>query len=90
MIYHSKSVMSLQKLTRPHEISLARKKLGSYIMSHFKATKGRYKTFKNCEKLVMLNNIFNLNVFRVSYFKLFQYAKKYLLILMSVINGHLN
>lgn len=41
--------MSLQKLTRPHEISLARKKLESLIMSHFKAPKGRYKTFKKCK-----------------------------------------
>lgn len=59
----------MQKLTYPHEISLARKKLGSYIMSHFKAPKERYKKFKKCEKLIMLNNIFHLNVFRIFYFK---------------------
>lgn len=90
MILNSKSIMSLQKLTRLHDISLARKKLDSYIMSHFKAPKRRYKTFKKCEKLVMLNNIFHLNVFRIFYFELFQYAKNYLLILKSVISGHLN
>lgn len=82
--------MSLQKLTRLHDISLARKKLESYIMFNFKAPKGRYKTFKKCEKLVMLPNIFHRNVFIILYFELFQYAKNYLLILLSVISGHIN
>lgn len=71
----SKHIMSMQKLTRPHEIYLARKKLESYIMFHLKASKGRYKTFKMCEKLVMLNNIFHRNVFRILYLELFQYAE---------------